>query len=570
MTIEDVDFLKQNAFKQNYMFLVDSADRNRIVDPTPSEYTVNFDIPFKNVISLEVVEASIPRTLYNIDKYNNQISFLIHDDTVNPINLESYCNVELEPGDYTIQTLIPELNNKLQMHLNNSSDEIVTIKALSLSNPPEVKNIIQFYSAYKFSFDMKSSTIAETLGFDTYIEKSEESVIEENRRYNGLIIDNEQSNIYNFKIYHSVDRENVLFDLSKYDIYTGPRSVIRKLELSDTSKVAQSFYVKEKCKITEISIAGTTFTREIGGKIYWEIYNNENFINTNRIGNGELVLEYTDGTYTIDIVTNPIEVNVGVNWIVFYGDIVTNENLQTFIFYNDISEYISNNVMKTKSGDNDWENIDNNGIHYETSIILTVKYNYHRIIAPGLLSLIGDRYIVLRCPEIEDIAVSSLSYTKHSLGLAKFRLGVVGYSENDLSYIKVPVREFHPIGKLSKMTLRFERSDGTLYDFKGVNHTITFAIYYYEVKHKTEFKRSILNPNYTGDFLSYMKNQEEQEEDSDDQEYEYNRDNPEISFKVNESYHLPDNIINKDMNAIYSLNIQEDYDEDEDEDEDDE
>jgi hypothetical protein len=86
------------------------------------------------------------------------------------------------------------------------------------------------------------------------------------------------------------------------------------------------------------------------------------------------------------------------------------------------------------------------------------------------------------------------------------------------------------------------------------------------VKHKTEFKRSILNPNYTGDFLSYMKNQEEQEEDSDDQEYEYNRDNPEMSFKVNESYHLPDNIINKDMNAIYSLNIQEDYDEDEDED----
>jgi hypothetical protein len=147
------------------------------------------------------------------------------------------------------------------------------------------------------------------------------------------------------------------------------------------------------------------------------------------------------------------------------------------------------------------------------------------------------------------------------LGLAKFRLGVVGYSENTLDY-KVPFREFHPIGKLSKLTLSFQRQDGSLYDFKGLNHTIVVAIYYYEVIQKSLFEHSILNPNYKADVVNYLYKQEDQDAESDDQDIDYNRDHPETSFKMNESFHLPGNIARRDANALLQLNLGIETDED--------
>ena len=77
MPIEDVDYLKANSVKQSYLLLVDSADRDRSAYPTPSDYVVSFSAPFQNVVGMEVVDASIPRTMYSIDVINNKISFLL-------------------------------------------------------------------------------------------------------------------------------------------------------------------------------------------------------------------------------------------------------------------------------------------------------------------------------------------------------------------------------------------------------------------------------------------------------------------------------------------------------------
>lgn len=630
MTIEDVDYLKQNGYKQNYLFLVDSSDRDRLINPTPSEYVVNFDVPFKNVIGLEVVEANIPRTVYNIDTSNNIIKFLIHDNTIDPLSRESlsnYVSCNIEPGDYTIQTLIPALNSVLYMPINNNSNNVIgNIISLSLSNPPEVKSIIQFYSAYSFSFDMRGSTIAETLGFDTYSDKLENSIDINIRRYNSIHISvptgkyiDQNGKIYNnnndeysinsghpfdinkemikktelydtnYKIYHSVDIPNKFLNLSSIDVYTGPRSVIRTLNIiNNVSYVSQNFKVSADCTITKVSIAASTLSKLIStNEIQFSIYRNINLPTNlsglqnkvNSLYNGIIPIDFTDGSYsTIDINSNLLLLNPYEEYsIVFTGGINDPLDNPTQIYYNDISINIQNFTLQIFNVSTGWQSVDtNNGIHYESSIIITSEFKYHKLIAPGLVTLNGDRFIVLRSPEIETNMNSSLSYTKHCLGLAKFKLGTIGYSQNDLSYSKIPFKEFHPIGKLSRMTLRFERSDGTLYDFKGVNHTITFSIYYYEVIQKSEFKMSILNPNYNANPIKYMYKEEEQEEDSDDQEYEYNRDNPETLFKMNESYHIPENIMNRDRNAIYQINLsnynlhQDDNDdEDQDEDEDD-
>jgi len=103
--------MKKNSIKQNYTFLVDSRDRDKIAYPNPSQYVVNFTAPFQNVIGLELVDATIPRTMYNIDRYNNSISFFIHSSNYSLSNLQSsmFNTAYVPVGDYTVQTLIPAL-----------------------------------------------------------------------------------------------------------------------------------------------------------------------------------------------------------------------------------------------------------------------------------------------------------------------------------------------------------------------------------------------------------------------------------------------------------------------------
>ena len=216
MPIEDIDFLKQNSKKENYVFMVDSRDRDKIAYPNPSEYVVEFTTPFRHVIGLNVIDASIPRTMYNVDTYNNELKFFIHSSNydLNSLSLDSFQTATLEPGDYTIQTLQTELTTKLAMNLNNNSNlPEINITATPLSNPPDVKNRLSFSCPYPFIFDMKNSSIAESLGFDAFVRVSEYDKTEITRNYDPYILNNysgiTDSNVISsyglFKINKTVD-----------------------------------------------------------------------------------------------------------------------------------------------------------------------------------------------------------------------------------------------------------------------------------------------------------------------------------------------------------------------------
>ena len=127
----------------------------------------------------------------------------------------------------------------------------------------------------------------------------------------------------------------------------------------------------------------------------------------------------------------------------------------------------------------------------------------------------------------------SLSYSKYNLGLARFKLGIVGYNDENISINRTQLREFHPIGKFSRMTLEFKTKSGNFYDFKGVNHNITFSIHYYEANSVRNFGTSILNPNYNANMLKYLYNIDEQDDDEDSDDEEISSDNLD-SYKINE------------------------------------
>jgi hypothetical protein len=229
------------------------------------------------------------------------------------------------------------------------------------------------------------------------------------------------------------------------------------------------------------------------------------------------------------------------------------------MYYNDV---LTTNTPLKIYENGTWNSIDDptNDIYYQFAMQIDVCNDYHSLKGPGIYSLVGERYIILRCKEIEENSYRSLSYSKHTLGLAKFRLGVVGYREERLDYSSVPNREFHPIGKLTRLTLRFETPTGNLYDFKDVNHTITFGIQYLEPTGRVDFSKSIINTNYDGDFMKYQYTQQQQEEDSDDQEIDYNRDDFE-KYKLNESRNLPWQVAQRDIQMYYDLNYEEEEDE---------
>jgi len=148
------------------------------------------------------------------------------------------------------------------------------------------------------------------------------------------------------------------------------------------------------------------------------------------------------------------------------------------------------------------------------SFELVLSQLSHTLEAPGIYSLIGDRYVLLKCPEIESHLNRSRAYERFTLGLAKFKLAVMGYDESRFDFSTIAPREFHPIGKLPSLTFRFERPDGSLYNFRGINHTMTICIRFYTPNQTMDFKQSILAPSYNPDFFQYQQNMESSDEEN--------------------------------------------------------
>ena len=518
--IEDVEFLKANGVKQSYVFMINSKSRDKQSYPTPSEFVVAFDTPFRNVVGMDVLDASISRTMYTIDVYNNKLGFFIHDSSFNTSTLttSNFSVVSIEPGDYTIQTLIPALNTAMSMHLNgDNSQSIISITAESVSNPPEVKNLLKFTCPYEFAFNMDAtvSTIAEAIGFDQWPQASESTKSVLNQRYTTMYVNTVGTSglTGNLQLYHSVDVSATTALGNSRTVFQGPHGVIT----SYTGSVAQSFTLASAGYLSQFSVA---FASVGTGSASWNIYSGSNLSTATQVTSGTIGISSVDGSLSESSNLN-VSLAIGTYWLQVSG---------ASIFYNDvISSTTTMKVNPNSSPLSAFQALDSNGIYYNMCGSIVVNDPYHTIVAPGIYNLSGEPYILLRCPEIEDASFRSMSYTNtaHSIGIAKFTIaGVVGFADNRFDFSSIPTREFHPIGKLSRLTLRFERSTGELYDFKGVNNTLTIALSYYEAKAPEKFE-PILNPNYLMDFHAYRKTEEEQEGDSDDLEDEdenFNRD----------------------------------------------
>jgi hypothetical protein len=403
-SVEDITYLKNNSIKQSYVVLIDSSQRDLLIYPDPNNYVIDLDFAIKNVIGFEIIDSSVPRTMYSVDKYNNTFYYYIHSNfDINEMNdiIQTrsrddsnvildydkdptfngvFKKLEMKVGDFNISTFCQYFDEAMasSIKLNYGSDYFSSdINSNIIATPidinsPELTNIVRFNCNYPFILNMRDSTIAETLGFFLLTKPSLHNI-------NYTFLQKYSNNIVFLKLFHS------FFDSSP----------------------------DNKC-----------FT----------------------------------------------------------------------------------------------------------------------VIAPGMVCLTGEKYIILHSPEIEDHSFGSLSYMKHTLGIAKFRTNSIGFNDITFNMTKIPIREFHPIGKLTKITFQFVTATGLPYDFKGVNHNITIAIYYFEARLiSNDPFTSILNPNYNINFNDYKYTNKEQEivnEDDEDEDDDntFSRDNLNIYKQIEQKY----------------------------------
>lgn len=132
--------------KESYVFMIDSASRNRSVFPASDAYTIEFNSPFLNVCSLEILRAHIPRSEYNIDVANNVFQYTLDDNAF-------VYRIVVDPGDYSLPRLVSYLNERL----------LGGLTITTLTNPYSVSNKI-YLARQAGSFTILPSPFSEALG----------------------------------------------------------------------------------------------------------------------------------------------------------------------------------------------------------------------------------------------------------------------------------------------------------------------------------------------------------------------------------------------------------------------
>ena len=180
MVIEDIDYLYKNSVKENIIIKIDSGKRDKTIYPNPNNYKLTFSEPFKYVYGIDILDASLPRTQYQIDNHNNELYFLNTADA--STNGDTIQNIKLDINDYNIDDLMIQINDKLlEKHGNGGGNSHLRVK--SLTEPTNNTNIFYFDNEDRNSnnpfyiFAYKSS-LSEVLGLDKYTQPSSNNHIQ--------------------------------------------------------------------------------------------------------------------------------------------------------------------------------------------------------------------------------------------------------------------------------------------------------------------------------------------------------------------------------------------------------
>lgn len=109
------------------ILLIDSKDRNYDLFPYPNNYILKLGTTYKDIYSIELISAILPKSNYVINSYNNTIIFNEGGSDI---------TVSIESGNYTISTLLSTIKSAMDTAgsltytlSNNTLNNKITISA---------------------------------------------------------------------------------------------------------------------------------------------------------------------------------------------------------------------------------------------------------------------------------------------------------------------------------------------------------------------------------------------------------------------------------------------------------
>lgn len=536
MTIDDVQFLKSHADEHEYVGIIDSAKRDKSKYPTPSEYMVTFNTPFTNVFNVEILDMFLPQSGFIVDGNNNTLFFRFltsetsNEDTDIKLLPSAYESISLTPSNYTSDTLIEELNVQFAKQARTSG-RLIQVSPVSI--PFSQTNKIFFDSDYLFEIEAGLSSASSVLGFGSVAgsiraEQLTEFVVSRNVFFSGAVVHLESTNQVVTQSFMNVRKSLSFYQLIDVELAVNLDSFVFYFEVQGNLPSQSKFVVK----IYEVNNAydGTpsNLIDNISDLVFQSWISDVHEVMVQKDGKGYLshsiqnraslgqaqqdeFFQWTakgkeDGeillagrTYALTIVDEVSDDPNNCLKLVY--DFVPNVKPNTLF---EINEDMNELTVLPK-------------VNQQVSIQLIVDVKRHRLNAPGVVNLFGERYIQLRCPELEQHMHRSRAFETYNAGMA-LAITSKDYATSVRQMVTLPKREFHPIGKLQSFTFRFETFTGALYEFNGVDHVITMVIRYYRVQNTLQCTSYSLNPSYNPDLLQYLHNNVYMEEDLDEEE----------------------------------------------------
>lgn len=511
MSIEDIDYLNENSEKDMFILYTDSALRNKRVYQHPSMYTMSFEQPFKNVYGIDVLDASIPSVQYNVESGENSVAGWIWN--LNPLSTTD---------GYTSQSLLIELANFNEFDLLLNSSTIVTQIA---GGATSYETGIVFLT----SFDLISSYMATLANSNN----PTPSITDYAQTGTGYWV-YQRGVVQSAVIFNAADL--LTFDSPTYDFtYGGVTYQIINDPANETYQnlitiVSTYFPIVEKNTDGSFNLIYYQLN-EVPKSFIVTLRNNENNV-MYLLDMSFFYVTYRAGNYDVTSFLSEAKNGAFGSTIITPNTVITsNASIIPKLTFASTSAFVlnmDNSTARTSMGFDEYADI----LETTDYVALTYKENFSlfssvydstlqqwNITAPGVIYLLGTRYVILRCPEIESHMHGSRAFGQFSPGIGMFKM----YAVNDIShqrfdFVNFVKKPFHPIGKLSQMTFRFEKTDGTLYDFKGANHLMLICVKYLVPSQKRKFVGSMLAPNYTIDFHSYLARHMDSKEKSDDDE----------------------------------------------------
>ena len=618
MPIDDIQYLYKNNVKENIVLLVDSNKRDKKRWRSPAEFVVEFPEPFKNVYGVELLNASVARTMFTIDRHNNKLIALTNNYVAkthnNDFNEYKYTDITLSITDYKdANKMMDELSNVLE-NASNQFDKtfssITAVEAQDTSTDITTKQFLKFTSTKTpFIINRRLSTLSKTLGFSLLADEIDD---ESYKVLKNCI----NTDIVSFSTIHLDHHEQIIFteifSVSPSDMNTITETVahkIVKLPLKLSKKYNSGVFIKSiiRTNVNDASIhddvtsmvvkkytlddiilqisTTNSFTIENDDELKIEYYylidnlktitsedEDELFISKTNVFDGkeETLLDINDD-YTIDRTSSNsivIDKKIGDNTLitedggVFVKKFIievnqlntvhlpstdttiihvlfkeaTNQNIvfrceyykdsedKYYIkyekppesqYFNHIHVNLTTYSLSVLYGDTN-ENISIvEDVFDGANVISPVKTfelftTTFTITPPGIINFATENYVTLHIKEIEEHIRGSYDANDVSPGIAMLNVDVQsGYADNATEFTRVEYKEFHPIGKLSKLHFRLQRKlTAELYDCKGVDvHYLLSIKMLNPSKLNNQKLEYTLNPNYDPDYQGFMKSE---------------------------------------------------------------